>query len=284
MKLKMFKKIHISVLQLFIIIPVITLLSLSPGEREIDSIFGRDHNVCKKLHGKVLVYLVFVETADSSPWTDFDLNSTVDSVKYAIKWLNETASKENIKLDIRFNSLNNNDTLKVIKQKLSGQITDLIYNKEGIDKIDKWTNKIIKIKTGEKSRLQLITKLRNEFEIESVALLFMVNYFYKEDFIFSFNTTNNNDVEYSILSTKKTNLIAQDLLNLFGAPYLYHHPSTVNKRDTKQLNKIFSTDVMANTNADLRNLTIGEITRYFIGWTDSLNEEYEKMVKEKPKI
>jgi hypothetical protein len=258
-------------------------MAFNPGEKDVDKIFGRDHNVCKKLYGKVLVYMVFVETGDSSPWTDFDLNSTVDSVKMAINWLNETAKKNGKDLKINFNT-QVDDTMKIVKQKLGGQIVDLIDSKDGIDKIDKWSNKIIKVKTGEKNRLKLITKIRNEFNIESVALIFMVNYYYKEDFIFSFNTTSNEDIEYSIMSTKKPNLIAQDILNLFGAPYLYYHPSTVNKRDTKQLNKIFYNDVMANTNADLRKLELGEITRYFIGWTDTLNEEYEKMVKEKPKI
>ena len=266
-----------------VIIPCVVLLAFSPGERDVDKLFGRDHNVCKKLTGKVLFYMVFVETGDSSPWTDFDLNSTVDSIKVAISWLNETAKMNGKNLQINFNT-QVDDSLKIIKQKLGGQVDNLIDDKEGLDKIDKWTNKIIKTKTGEKNRLKLITKLRNEYNVESVALVFMINYYYKEDFIFSFNTTNNDDVEYSIMNTKKPNLIAQDILNLFGAPYLYYHPSTVNKRDTKQLNKIFWNDVMANTNADLRKLQLGEITRYFIGWTDSLNEDYEKMVKEKPKI
>ena len=266
-----------------VIIPCVVLLAFSPGERDVDKLFGRDHNVCKKLTGKVLFYMVFVETGDSSPWTDFDLNSTVDSIKVAISWLNETAKINGKNLQINYNT-QVDDSLKIIKQKLGGQVDNLIDDKEGLDKIDKWTNKIIKIKTGEKNRLKLITKLRNEYNVESVALVFMINYYYKEDFIFSFNTTNNDDVEYSIMNTKKPNLIAQDILNLFGAPYLYYHPSTVNKRDTKQLNKIFWNDVMANTNADLRKLQLGEITRYFIGWTDSLNEDYEKMVKEKPKI
>ena len=266
-----------------VIIPSVVLLAFSPGERDVDKLFGRDHNVCKKLTGKVLFYMVFVETGDSSPWTDFDLNSTVDSIKVAISWLNETAKINGKNLQINFNT-QVDDSLKIIKQKLGGQVDNLIDDKEGLDKIDKWTNKIIKTKTGEKNRLKLITKLRNEYNVESVALVFMINYYYKEDFIFSFNTTNNDDVEYSIMNTKKPNLIAQDILNLFGAPYLYYHPSTVNKRDTKQLNKIFWNDVMANTNADLRKLQLGEITRYFIGWTDSLNEDYEKMVKEKPKI
>jgi hypothetical protein len=271
-------------LQLFVLsLPLLLVLGFNPGERDVDKLFGRDHNVCKKLYGKVLFYMVFVETGDSSPWTDFDLNSTVDSVKIAINWLNETAKKNGKDLQINFNT-QVDDSLKIIKQKLGGQFIDLIETKDGLDKIDKWTNKIIKIKTGEKNRLKLITKLRNEFAVESIALVFMVNYYYKEDFIFSFNTTNNDDIEYSIINSKKPNLIAQDILNLFGAPYLYYHPSTVNKRDTKQLNKIFYNDVMANTNADLRKLEIGEITRYFIGWTDTLNEEYEKMVKEKPKI
>jgi len=253
------------------------------GDREVDKMFGRDHNVCKKLTGKVLLFVVFVETGDSSPWTDFDLNSTVDSIKVAMNWLNQKAKENNKELRIIFNTTGN-DSLKIIKQKLGGQIVDLIDNSEGLEKIDKWSNKIIHLKTGDKNRLNLITRLRNEFNIESIALMFMVNYYYKDDFIFSFNTTSNDDVEYSILSTKKPNLIAQDLLNLFGAPYMYYHPSTANKRDTKQLQKIFSTDVMANTNADLKKLTIGEVTRYFIGWTDTINEDYEKMVKEKPKI
>src|ERR1035437_6067521 len=151
------------------VVPTILLMAFNPGERDVDKIFGRDHNVCKKLNGKVLVYLVFVETGDSSPWTDFDLNSTVDSVKIAINWLNETAKKNGKDLKINFNT-QADDTMKIVKQKLGGQIVDLIDSKDGLDKIDKWSNKIIKIKTGEKNRLKLITKIRNEYNIESVAL------------------------------------------------------------------------------------------------------------------
>lgn len=269
-----------------IILLFIILLSMSafrPGPRDVDGMFGRDHNVCKKLKGKVLLYVVWVETKLSAKWSDFDLNSTVDSIKYAVAWLNSEAKKNGVDLHIRFDA-NINDTIAAVYQRLGGEVPDLIKNDEGLEKIDRWSSKIIRMQSDVKNKVQFVGNLRNEYTVESVALIFMVNNYYKEDYIFSFNTTSNSDVEYSIISSKRPNLIAQDILNLFGAPYLYHHQSTVNKRDTKQLKKIFSDDVMANTDRPLHSLSIGEITKYFIGWSDNLSEEYEKMVKEKAKI
>lgn len=257
--------------------------SFRPGQRDVDQMFGRDHNVCKKLKGNVLLYVVWVETRLSSTWSEFDLNSTVDSIKATVRWLNAEAAKNNVELHIRFDAALN-DSIAAVYQKLGDEVPSLIDNDDGLARIDKWTTKIVKLKSGVKSKVQFVSELRDEYNVESVALVFMLNNYYKEDFIFSFNTTSNNDVEYSIISSKRPNLIAQDLLNLFGAPYLYHHPSTVNKRDTKQLQKIFSDDVMSNTDRPLNSLSLGEITKYFIGWTDTLNTEYEKMVKEKAKI
>jgi len=270
-----------AVLLFFIIFSFIS--AFRPGQRDVDEMFGRDHNVCKKLKGNVLLYVVWVETKFSTKWSDFDLNTTVDSIKYAVNWLNRSASKNGVNLNVRFGA-NMNDSIAAVYQRLGGEVPELIGNGEGLEKIDKWTTKIIRTQSDVKTKVQFVGNLRDEYNVESVALIFMINNYYKEDYIYSFNTTSNYDVEYSIISSKRPNLIAQDLLNLFGAPYLYHHPSTVNKRDTKQLKKIFSNDVMANTNRPLHSLTIGEITKYFIGWSEELNEEYEKMVKEKPRI
>lgn len=258
-------------------------LSFSWGDRDVDKIFGRNHNVCRKLQGDVLVYVVWIEMKSTSKWLDYDLNSTYDSVRVAIKWLNDMAKKNNKALNIKLNT-GQNDTLSTVTAKFTENIPDLINSDEGLLKIDDLTNKIVRTQSGERTKEQLISKLRNEYRVDGIALLFMVNNFYKEDYILSFNTTSNERAEYSILSTKQPTLIAQNLLNMFGAPYLYHHPATANKRDTRELQRIFHNDVMANTDRAIQNMEIGEVTRYFIGWCDTISEEYEKLVKEKPKI
>ncbi len=259
------------------------LISFDSYQKDFDKEFGRDHNVCKKFKGNVLLYVVWVETRVSEKWTDFDLNTTVDSVKYAVNWLNKMADINAVELKLFFDT-SHSDSLSAIYQKLDADIPDLITNSEGLDKIDKWSNKLIRIQSGEKTKISLISSLRNKYNVESVALVFMMNNYYKEDYVYTFNTTSNSNIEYSVVNSKRPVIIAQNILSLFGAPYLYHHPSTTNKRDTKQLQKIFADDVMANTDKFLEKCEIGEITRYFIGWTDSLTEEYEKMVKEKTKI
>lgn len=254
-----------------------------PGTRNFDSDFGRNHNVCKKMKGKVLLYVVWVETRNSTPWSDFELNTTVDALKTSLAWVEAQAKKSGVDLVFQFGA-STNDSVSAVYQRLGGTVPELTETEEGLVKIDKWTNKIVKIASGRKTKLELVTDLRNEYRAESVALVYMLCNYYKSDYIYSFNTTSNEDVEYAIVSSKKPTLITQSLMNLFGAPYLYHHPSTANKRNTKNVQKLFYNDVMANTDFELDQLEVGPITKYFLGWADTLSAEYEKMVKEKPKF
>jgi len=249
----------------------------------MDNDFGRNHNVCKKLKGKVLLYVVWVETRNSTKWSDFELNTTVEALKTSIGWLQDQAGHEGVDLVFQFDA-SFNDSVSSVYQKLGGTVPSFTESDEGLLKIDKWTDKIVKVSSGRKSKLELVTDLRNEYRAESVALIFMLCNYYKTDYIYSFNTTSNEDIEYAIISSKRPTLITQSLLNLFGAPYLYHHPSTVNKRNTKVVQKLFNTDVMANTEYDLIQLELGPITKYFIGWADTLDADLEKMVKEKPRF
>lgn len=230
----------------------------------------------------MLLYFIWGKTKNSYEWMEFDVSSTIDSIKVAIEWLNQQAAKNDIDLKIRIDI--NQDTTGGLYQRMGGEVENLISERNGIEKVNKWTNRIARMASGYKTKERLIAHLRNEHQLESVGLIFLLNNYFERDFAFSFNTTSDADVEYSIISTKNPVVFAQEILNLFGAPYLYSHPSVRNKRDTRQLQKIFPNDIMGNPTLNIHELNIGEVTKYYIGWTDELNEEYERMVKEKAKI
>ena len=259
------------------------LVSFMQGTRELDEGFGRNHNVCKKLKGRVLVYVICVENNTTTKWTSFDLATTSESLNSTLSWIEAEAQESGISLNLLLHN-DINDSSAVVNQKLGGSIPEFVQSPEGLVKIDKWTDRIIKIASGKRSKLELVTSLRNEYKAESVALIFMQYNYVQSDFIYTFNTASNLNVEYAVISTKRPSLIAQTIFSLFGAPYLYHHPSTTNKRNTKQVQRIFHDDVMANADYELNQLGLGPISRYFIGWADTLSTEYDRLIKEKPKF
>ena len=63
-----------------------------------------DNNVCKRLNGHVIMYAVFVDTRYTQPWSEYDIFSTLDSIKRAKYWLENLAKENGIKLtiDIKF--------------------------------------------------------------------------------------------------------------------------------------------------------------------------------------
>lgn len=258
-----------------------TIKYVLPAQNTVKS--GKNHNVCKTFKGKILLYIIWAKTRQSYEWTDYEINSTVDSLNIAINWLNQQAENNNILLNIRFD-YSQGDSIPSFYQKLGGSVEEFITKSAQIERINKWADKIVRKATGLKNKERLIAKLRDENNTESVALIFILNNYFKADYAFSFNTTSNEDVEYSIISTKRPCLIAQEILNLFGAPYLYQHTTIKNKRDTKQLQQMFKDDIMATSDKNISQLTIGEITKYYIGWIDEIKDEYEKLIKEKTKL
>jgi hypothetical protein len=47
------------------------------------------NNVCKVLEKNTVLYAVFVDSEPTHPWTEFDINSTLDSIQISIDWLEQ---------------------------------------------------------------------------------------------------------------------------------------------------------------------------------------------------
>jgi hypothetical protein len=75
--------------------------------KRLDSRIAMDRNVCKKLYGKVVLYAIFVDTKYTRPWTEYDIQSTLDSAKLAIEWMEKKAAEHNIDLDIELQYYSN---------------------------------------------------------------------------------------------------------------------------------------------------------------------------------
>lgn len=267
------------VLTFALILGVFSIFSFAPfKDAEITS--KRNFNVCKKLKGRVLVYVVFVETKQTSTWDDFDINTTRDSINKAVKWIEKQAEKSNVS-DLSFDvEYYRNDTSQYIYQNLSTPVKKILSKPEGAVEINAWTDKIAKKIAGVKNRERLIAKLRDEHNVESVVLMFMVNNYYRAGYSYTLNTQSVDDVEYSLIGTKEPTLIASEIMSLFGAHYMYSHPSVLDKKNRAKLKEIFPYDIMASPEKPIGQLYVGEITQYYLGWKDEINAEYDNIIKE----
>ncbi len=270
----------------FKIIPIIftiisiTLLSSTKIASETPIIKSRNNNVCKIVSGDILVYVIFTKTKDSYDWKEYDLASTIDSLNVAINWIQQKAENNNIKAKLMLDYFGN-DSIKSIYSKMGGSVKKLITNKDGIESIEKWGDKIAKISSQEKDKERLIAQLRDQNGVESVALIYMINNYFSSDYAISFNTTNQEQVEYSIISSKKPQIIAQEILHLFGAPYLGNHSSIKNEKVQEEMNKLYPKDIMLSKyQSNINKCEISDITKYYIGWADSLSTENKTLLKQ----
>jgi hypothetical protein len=46
------------------------------------------------------VYFVFVDTKKTSPWTEFDIKSTIDSMEVAVEWIENQAQRNGMSLNL----------------------------------------------------------------------------------------------------------------------------------------------------------------------------------------
>ncbi len=82
----------------FLIFLVVSVLISSSGIQRVDFRHGIKKNVCKDLRNDALAYIVFVDSKETSPWTEFDIRSTLDSINIAVNWINQQALKNKINL------------------------------------------------------------------------------------------------------------------------------------------------------------------------------------------
>jgi len=179
-------------LKLTILGLLLTVIS-GASYQKIDYRLGRYNNVCKDLKNDVLLYFVFIDTKTTMPWTEFDISSTIDSMAVAVDWLEKQAEASKVNLRIKTDYYIGIE-FATITRNLPLSTVDLSINepnlKTGLIAINKWADNLSK-KVGEafviaekdgipqqtspKDTERVIALLRDEFTVESVALIFMVN-------------------------------------------------------------------------------------------------------------
>jgi hypothetical protein len=279
---------------------VLLLIMGSFTFQKIDYRWARNKNVCKTLRNDVLLYFIFVDTKATTPWTEFDIRSTIDSVAAARKWLMEQARKYNIPLTIKTDYYIGKDYSTINRNLPAGSVDKSAVTpnfKKGLKGLNDWAN-FIALKAGStyttvqkdgipevknpRNKERLIAYLRDEYKVESVALLFFVNNYYKTDISLQVNTMGTDDVEFAIVSYKYPSEIAHNFLHLYGAADMYKTPYRRNEKKIKQLASMFPSDIMQETyGKSLADMEIGEYTRYLIGWQENISTKYEELFLDK---
>jgi hypothetical protein len=266
----------------------------------IDFRKGRHNNVCKDLKNDILLYFVFVDTRTTSPWTEFDILTTIDSIQATTRWLENQADKFDIPLRVKsdyyigdeFTTIQRNLPRKSVNETFEGMNLE-----DGMRSLSRWGDNIsktigaslyIKEKDGIPSQKQpankerLIAFLRDEYQVESVALLMLVNNYFRSDISLAANTMHNEDVEFAVVSYKYPSEIARSILHLYGAADLHKTHFRRSKRNIKLAEREFPDDLMSDVFArSLNDLEIGEYTSYMIGWSNDLAPQYEALMTER---
>jgi hypothetical protein len=284
----------------FIFLTIIFLASSSFSPRMTDYRKAMFNNVCKDFKHDVLLYYVFIDNKTTSPWTEFDIQSTTDSINVAVKWLLEQARKNNIPLRITTDFYAGTDYPTITKSLPQGSVIKslTVPNIEmGIENINEWSEAIAKkigstIEVSQKeghpeskpiqTKERLIAYLRNTFQVESVALIFLVNNYYQSDISIYINTFNTNDIEFAVVSYKYPSEIAHNILHLYGAADMYKTPYRQNERKIAQLKSLYPNDIMQDPyGRNISTLEIGDYTQYLIGWKSTCNKTLEPLFTDK---
>lgn len=259
-----------------------------------------NNNVCKTLKDDVLLYFIFIDSQETTPWTEYDINTTIDSLNIAIKWLEKKAAMNGIPLNIIKDYYIGNNYTTIKRGLPNGNVYRSLNEpglRKGIQGLNNWADAITKRvgitfniseKDGipeikhPKNKERLIAYLRDEKQIESVALLFMVNNYYKNDISVALNTTSHDDVEFAIVSYKYPAVIAHNILHLFGAADLYKTEFRRNDNKIALAKDFFPNDIMQdNGTTNIEMFEIGEFTKYMIGWSGNLESKYATLLTDK---
>jgi len=287
------------VIRIFTLAVILMMMSGSSFQR-IDYRRGINNNVCKSLKDNVLVYFIFIDSQETTPWTEFDIKSTIDSLTLAIRWLEGQARRFGVSLNIIQDYYIGTDYTPIKKALPMGNVVNSLNMptfSKGIKELNNWADGIAKRagitfniteKDGipeirnPRNKERLVAYLRDEKQVESVALLFMVNNYYKNDISVALNTMNNEDVEFAIVSYKYPAVIAHNILHLFGAADLYRSEFRRNEKKIEMAGAFFPDDIMQDNNfMNIENFELGEYTRYLVGWSPEIDAKYVPLLTDK---
>lgn len=256
----------------------------------------RDNNVCKELKGHVVYYAVFVDSKYTGAWSTFDIESTLDSIKVAMCWLEAQAAERGIELDVEIVCHQQDGTVPV-KANLTGKdVIGTILRSNPVKQFDRWADKASKqagrafgpdtseitlTKNSMKNAERLIARARDIHRTDDVGLVFMVNNYFSDDASVALHIGHDHHVEYVVQSFKDPSVIAHEFLHLFGALDLYKTPFDKGRKIKKQKEfamKEFPDEIMAFQYRSLDSLGISELTEYCLGWKNELKKEYQQML------
>jgi hypothetical protein len=284
------------------ILGIIFTCTSSLSFQKVDYREAMNKNVCKDLRNDVLLYFIFVDSKETAPWSEFDIKSTIDSMATARKWLMEQAARNNVPLNIKTDYYIGKEFSTISRNLPFGTVekTAVTPNlRKGLQSLNDWADQIAR-KAGStfniiqkdgipeikfpRNKERLVAYLRDEYHVESVALLFFVNNYYRTDISLPINTMSTDDIEFAIVSYKYPSEIAHNVLHLYGAADIYPTLLRRNGKKAKELEAKFPNEIMRDPYAkNIRELEISDYTKYLIGWDTNYKQEYSEYYTDKNK-
>jgi len=111
--------------------------------------------------------------------------------------------------------------------------------------------------------------------------MFFINEYYSKEISASFHCSESEKTEFSIVSDKTPGIIAHEFLHLFGAIDYYENPFDQSEKRTLKRREFFykyKRDIMYNPYKNLKDLQIGPLTQYFIGWRNHLSTRDKNLI------
>lgn len=251
----------------------------------------RDVNVCKKLVEDVLVYPVFVQSKKGEKWNDALKKEYTDSLNVALKWIESKAVDNNVKL--RFiTEVHPKTIVKGLPEKTISETNKMLSSSGDFTKFNKHYDGVSKMVSSSvtkaqenkplvtkiKNKERLVAQLRNTYNVESVVLMFVHLPEGLDNIYLTMNSLTNKDVEFNITTFKSPNVLAYQVLEIFGAaPLMYSKNKKKEKESWEYVQENFPMDVMANLGRSINTLEIGSFTQYLIGWKSDYKEEYKQL-------
>lgn len=274
---------------------ILTMILLACGTTaRMDNSWRRNFNGCKILKDDVLIYPVFVEEKRGAKWLQEEKKAFLDSLKVSTNWILSQSKAYNVNLNFIIEAHPNAIAVGLPGKNIAGAY-NLASTNLGLAKINKHYDNAAKklaraIKRSKialppyiyriKTKDQVIAKLRNNFQVESVVLLFIHKPEKNNNVFFSLNTLSNKTIEYGVNSFNKPSLMAFQILELFGATsFNFDVKKKRKEKIMKHIDDNFPNDIMAKPFQTLSKSTTGTVTDYLIGWTPEIDPVHQILME-----